>query len=575
MTLPTKAFLCVVFHQKKVLPERLSDDIPGDEIIFNYASFSISNGHVRRFRDRYELSDYINELQETDGLKRKKTALVDIYCSNGLSDSLLSLIKDLCTTFFVQSDQYSHYIENTSRLLAKNAIPRSQIVDLPSITNVISNWFSAETGFVAVRDPVTIDLTSATTCDFDFQFFRDPAAICLESKIMGDIIASLRSGNDYSGRLVVHSNTYYYKILPVAIPARLSDLSATRPSSVMESQEKKYYPIGTLIIASTRQIDRICYVTAKELLKEISGPTRIAEQLREVNDLHAEILQTRESITRTPLQSHSEVLELFRSYANKVVDSVVNRTSAHSATIRAYDPFRRTLGLVASRFGSALSDESRASYDIAVTGASSLNAFVFSGDHSRFHYIPNVREPKVGRPGILVTRAETESEVCFRLIKGGVPFGTMNVEAPYAYSLGKDLVYCQELARLLGEFFDVVTRTSDAAWLPKMSLSHLVHHRIEKIRRERPEFEGVLDFIEVPMRTARVENGSMTLNGILNSVVESFDWLDSQMLKALVSVPKTYELQFRKEAAASIAIIVDACRELPDPFRYKSRQDPD
>ena len=104
-----------------------------------------------------------------------------------------------------------------------------------------------------------------------------------------------------------------------------------------------------------------------------------------------------------------------------------------------------------------------------------------------------------------------------------------------------------------------------------MSLSHLVHHRIEKIRRERPELLGVLDFIEVPMHTARAQsaNASITLNEILEGVVGSFDWLDADTLRSLVSVPK-YNIRFRKEAAASLAIIIETlvenCRAHSDVY---------
>jgi two-component sensor histidine kinase len=198
-----------------------------------------------------------------------------------------------------------------------------------------------------------------------------------------------------------------------------------------------------------------------------------------------------------------------------------------------------------------------------------VNAFVFSKTDDEFTYIANLDEidPRLAEQGlneVHVARRESRCELCIRLSKNTVPIGTLNIEAPYAYALGKELLYCQAVARLLSEFYDVALKTSDSAWLPKISMSHIVYHRIQKVRRDHAELENILDFIESPIRKVeRVADGEgeQTLANIVERVERGVFGLSATNFRKLVTCKSDKNILIRKDAASSIAIIVETLIE--------------
>jgi hypothetical protein len=133
----------------------------------------------------------------------------------------------------------------------------------------------------------------------------------------------------------------------------------------------------------------------------------------------------------------------------------------------------------------------------------------------------------------------------------------LNIEAPYAYALGQDHLYCYSAARLLTEFYDASLKTSDSGWLPKISTAHLVYHRIQQTRRERPDIGEVLDFIERPRHAAAAQSVSaLTLSDVVAGIAEQYP-TQVAAIKELVSINAPEGLRIRQDAVSSVWLILE------------------
>jgi hypothetical protein len=566
-----QSFLSVIFHQRRWVPNQHQDDSATDRLLFKYISFAIEDGTVIRFSNRESVHKFASSLRHRDDLTTIDTELFDMAVSREIPANLVNTISQLCTAFYITSDIHIHYIENTARRVARQIFPfRERTHDLPEITKFISKQFDVAAAFVSVRDPIQLQLDAARPNDFRIQFVQGEFSDILSHRqLLDDLVTSIKIGNDYSGRGTIDGQVAYYKFLPISIPARIFDIASTRLTHVPRP-DAKFFPIGIFVILSRSRISRMCVATAKELLREIAGTKKIAEQLRSINDLHAEILDVRDRLLKNPFSSQSEALREFSAYAKTVASSIVEITSAHSATVRIYDPFRSALRPVAASFDDSLSPQSQTARLLRVAKVpDSVNAFVFSKTTSDFTYIANLSEiertlTEQGLAEVNVARKESQCELCIRLSKHTVPIGTLNIEAPYAYALGKELLYCQAVARLLGEFYDVALKTSDSGWLPKISMSHIVYHRIQKVRRDHAGLGNILDFIESPIRKVdkKIQSeGEQTLTEIVERVERDIFGLSAKNFRRLVRCNFDKNILIREEAAASIAIIIETLIE--------------
>lgn len=564
-------FLCVVFQQRKSVPDSHQGDLITNRLLFNHISFALDNGQIVRFQNREDISKFVTTLDAEKRLEIAETEICKIYFSNSISIEKIREIERLCTTFFATSDISLHYIENTARRVARQIFPfREQIHELPEIAKFVARQFHVDVVFASVRSPLDINLDNAVYNDFYFQFVHgDISSFLQETRFIKDIAASIRAGNEYSGRISVAREKVYYKLIPVSMPGRIFNIGSARNLRGQKS-DVKFYPVGALAILSRdTRIDRLCIGTAKELVREISGTKKIAEQLRSINDLHAELLDARDHLLKTPFSSQSDAIQEFSKYAKTVTSSIVALTAAHSATVRIFDPFRSALRPVASAFAETLSKESKTTDELRIMkGSASANVFIFSATDRDVLYIPNIDEidAELLERGlsIHVTRQETKSELCIRLSKNTVPIGTLNIEAPYAYALGKELVYCQALARLLTDFYDVALKTSDSGWLPKISMSHIVYHRIQKIRRDHPELTQILNFIANPIQIANkpgYEEAHDRLTDIINGLNSGIAGISDKQFRKLVRNNIPDDILIRGETASSIAIILETLIE--------------
>ena len=568
-------FLAIIFHQPKILMPKNGKEDP--LVYFNYLSFEICDGRVTRFPDHESASTRFNYLVSLESIRTLRDGICSTFFSPDLPLDIAKRMHEVSSIYFMTSDSYGHFIDNTSRLIARLLSTSHEKIDLPQIATLVRERFGVETLYIAVRDPMRLNLEQAVASDFEVQFASPlVAGIFRQSRCVNDVIRSLRTGNDYSGA----SGNLYYKLIPISLPKSIYDPGPFTPNDppreILEYTKpdpQRYFPIGVFsVISPNKPVDRMCHATSRHLAAEIAGTRKIAQQLRSINDLHIQISSVGDRLLREPLRSQTELIELFANYARRVTETVVKLTSSHSATVRLFNPFHGVLRAVASSFGESLSSASRVASDITLEDPStSLNAFVFSRwEHDKFLHVPDINNisPDLVRCGLVKTlsrREETKSELCIKLTKSGVPIGTLNVEAPYELALGKELLYCQAAAHLLEEFFDTALKSSDSGWLPKISMSHVLHHRIQKVRRERPDLSEILDFIEKPMPARTVElnrpAGLVSIGTLKSSIANNIPNVSAEQLDRLVRLAGTSDVEIRPDAADLLSIIIETLAE--------------
>ena len=175
-----------------------------------------------------------------------------------------------------------------------------------------------------------------------------------------------------------------------------------------------------------------------------------------------------------------------------VLNEVLYTTSAHSVSLRLYDPTTRSLEAVGSAMGAYDgADAQSAPRTIAIKGneRTSVVIFTFLRGTRKMPYVylkrispPIVREiggrvktlnrtfipPEYKEQGLQVpflTRSLTRSEICFTLQQGKLAFGTLNIEAPFPAAFDQDIDYLTLIKSALERSYSAAGQRIDAQWL--------------------------------------------------------------------------------------------------------------
>lgn len=175
-----------------------------------------------------------------------------------------------------------------------------------------------------------------------------------------------------------------------------------------------------------------------------------------------------------------------------MLNDVLYTTSAHSVSVRLYDPQTQALVVAASADGSAgQSDLVPPNQPIAIRNRiyTSVVAFTFinGSQHLPYVYLPKISPPirrfingkiklnhrvpvpkeyrDLGLQGPLITRSLTRSEICFALMRGHLAFGTLNLEAPYPSAFDQDIDYLNLVKTGIERLYDSVDQKIDGPWL--------------------------------------------------------------------------------------------------------------
>jgi hypothetical protein len=172
-----------------------------------------------------------------------------------------------------------------------------------------------------------------------------------------------------------------------------------------------------------------------------------------------------------------------------LLNEVLYTTSAHSVSVRLYDPASKALvseAVVESEVAAfAPSDP----IPLKNNTRTSVTAFLFlnAGPTLQHVYLRRISQPifreskgrvkrhartfipeeykVLGLEAPLITRDLTRSEICFALMKGRLAFGTLNLEAPYPAAFDSDISYLNLVKLGIEKLYDSAESGIDERWL--------------------------------------------------------------------------------------------------------------
>ncbi|MCA3314265.1 MAG: hypothetical protein ING06_14485 [Roseomonas sp.] len=175
-----------------------------------------------------------------------------------------------------------------------------------------------------------------------------------------------------------------------------------------------------------------------------------------------------------------------------MLNEVLYTTSAHSVSVRIYDPRTQALVVAASANGySGKPDIVPVDQPIPIRNRvyDSVVVFTFMNASPSVPYVylqrisPPIRRnvkdrakliyrnsiPKeyrdIGLKGPFMTRSLTRSELCFALMRGHLAFGTFNLEAPYPSAFDYDIDYLKLVKSGIEKLYDSMDQKIDGRWL--------------------------------------------------------------------------------------------------------------
>jgi len=493
------------FFRAKKTNDEAPVESPTEFLYLNSISFLLERGELQSFPSPVLVEGEIARLSDRSDLDQYDFANLVFFCSRSLDPSDAEDVATLLISFFLACDVDANQVEGAVRRLVRRTAGTPH--NLPGIAAAISARFEVMAPYYLSAGP---DATG------DYQLI-DRASDPLTTRLLAhqsiriDAADSLRAGQSYSGRVTWKDENFYYKVVPVIYLSADNgrqfrfDVEAERITKVRPRMNLKRH--AAIVLISRQPIGTFCYAYAKELVEVYAGAPSHATKTM-VMQLVAELrAKAQLDLLEAPFRGATAQSSRIRAFAQAVCSALIQVTSAHSATVRLFAPFSQTLDVAASAFCDSLPPASATTSPIAVDPEVSLNAFVFRKvKPGETVYIRNVRDPlperlvQGGLKRLMTCRVETMSEICIPIVKTGLTIGVVNVEASTDYAFDRDVGFIEWIVRQLGEYIDVVSRSSDAGWVPRLSFMHFAAHRMEQLERALKEHAEVLANIKAAER---------------------------------------------------------------------------
>lgn len=243
------------------------------------------------------------------------------------------------------------------------------------------------------------------------------------------------------------------------------------------------------------------------------------------------------------------------SALNPLLNEVLYTTSAHSVSVRLYDPRIRALVVAASASAEAGKPD-MAPADGPIWIKSSVNSsvvvctFLNATARDPYLYIPRIIPPimkevngrlktyhrtvipdtykTLGLQRCLLTRSTTRSEICFALMAGHFSIGTFNLEAPYPLAFEQDIAYLNLVRIGIEKLYSASDQEIDGRWLITGAARSDSLHQLWQYQESGSFFSekqlAVLRSI-FPSRSQNVLDGFVDLISIR---VKTINWIEAR-----------------------------------------------
>ncbi len=483
---------------------------PDNFLYLNRLCFVVDGREVRSFPSPQQAVDEISRLSGLEELERYEFENLIFFCSHALGVDIAQSLADLLMAFYGACDVDGNQIEGAVRRLVRRT--GEAPTNLPDIAAAITSRFG-------VMAPYYLAYQAEGRAEYgliDRPFDQFAASLLALDDVRIAAQESLGKGLSFSGRVTCEGQNFYYKVVPViymdadlrrqfVFDAGSDRITKVRPSTTYRRQ-------AAIVLFDTQPISRFCYGYAQGLVDDFAGAVSHATKtmvMQRVAELRA---NAQLDLLETPFTGAASQRNRIHEFAQAICSALVHVTPAHSATVRLVDPFQQTLEVAGSAFCNSLHMGSAITYPIPVDPENSLNAFVFQHiQDPRGVYIRDVREPlpealvQKGLKTLMACRIETKSEMCVPIRKTGLTIGVVNVEAGTDHAFDRDAGFIEWMVRQLGEYIDVVTRSSDAGWLPRLSFMPFAAHQVQKLKRKLKDNPEILKEITDAERRISVD----------------------------------------------------------------------
>ena len=268
---------------------------------------------------------------------------------------------------------------------------------------------------------------------------------------------------------------YYYCLIPV-----------------LRKSDKPIFVKDFLLVWNNKRIEIDQVNNIIEIVDTYATHKLLHDKLHPIINLQKNVI---DNFRISYYRKKSSQLNRFRDFSSKCLRQILKTTYGHSATVRLYDPYYKSLTLFQednTDWGGRATCLIEQEYQkIKIRHyKSSLNAFTFlkNSKQSSFSYIPNFHKPipneyrELGLQQILIHR-DSLSEICFPLLCGQVAFGTLNIESPIKNAFDEDIEYLLGIKHILESFYDVGLKANDSKWLAGRSPVYRNVHELSQLLR--------------------------------------------------------------------------------------------
>jgi hypothetical protein len=396
-----------------------------------------------------------------------------LYQSNFQRDVQRRHISDLKSAIAASRGHFG--LPQIVAFLTGKGLP-SALLHLPNLRSVQINVLSSE---------------PSTVGDIFLAIGKRPPSITARDRFF-----SANIGESYGGRRLIDAARWgkpiIYGLETHNVIKHILFAPVARPYLIPQGRQDGHSVVcRDIICLSLSTLNRKKITEVQDYLEYFSYYRFTERRFETANAIYRSLKALREEKPSEAPLSRSELGRRLASFSQEHLEAVLYTTSAHSVTLRIFDPTRAALVPVA--YASSEENQPRSigelrNIDVDKLRWSSVNAFTFADGGTKFNYvylprIPDSTPPdphqsrkktsgfipleysRNGLQGVLSTRPDTRCEICFPIIMGEACVATMNCEAPIYHGFDDDISYLTTVKEGFEAFLSDVMGRFDITWL--------------------------------------------------------------------------------------------------------------
>jgi len=215
--------------------------------------------------------------------------------------------------------------------------------------------------------------------------------------------------------------------------------------------------------------------------------TMTERKLNEIISIQQEVLNIPKILKMKRIDSYSDFEDTLRVFLHSRLLELISTTHAYSAVVRLYDPYKKQLYIFVEEKGKHTTRVTPIEAISLKNYRQSVNAFTFldGGRNHEYVYIRNINAAipdeyhKNGLDSAIKSRKDLLSEICFPLLAGNVPFGTLNIESQVKRAFDDDIQYLIGIKKAVEAFYSNLLHTNDLQWIRSQINRHENIHEIK------------------------------------------------------------------------------------------------